>query len=72
MKSDINQVRFKARQELQELDSDELINLFLEVADQKTLIVLTTSLKVARKRGERDVVRVRTANRKSAFNKATE
>ena len=58
--------RADARTELQNLDSDELTNLILDTVDAKTLSVLTVALKVARERGERDLLRARTAARRKA------
>ena len=58
--------RADARTELQNLDSDELTNLILDTVDAKTLSVMTVALKVARERGERDLLRARTAARRKA------
>ena len=46
--------RSSAREELENLDSVELTTLILDTMDAKTLSVLAVSLKVARKRGERE------------------
>jgi len=58
--------RSAARQELQELDSDELTTLLLDTVDAKTLSVMTASLKVARSRGEREATRLRSTARRKA------
>lgn len=46
--------RIAASRELQVLDSSDLMALILDTVDPKTLSVMTTSLKVARERGERE------------------
>ena len=56
--------RAEARRELANLDSNELTNLLLDTTDAKTLSVMTASLSVARKRGERETARARSETRR--------
>jgi hypothetical protein len=58
--------RAEARRELANLDSLELTNLLLDTTDAKTLSVMTASLSVARKRGERETARARSETRRTA------
>ena len=56
--------RSEARKELQYLDSSELTVLLLDTVDAKALSVMTTSLKVARERGEMETTRARISARR--------
>ena len=53
----------EARQELKFLNEDELTTLILDTIDSKTLSVMTSSLRVARGRADREAFRVRSAAR---------
>jgi len=59
-------VRTDARRELQVLNSEELTTLILDTVDSKTLSVMTSSLRVARGRADREAFRVRSAARAAA------
>jgi len=56
--------RVEARRELENLDSAELTTIVLETLDARTLSVMTASLSVARKRGERETARARSETRR--------
>lgn len=57
--------RVEARKELSYLDSADLIGLILDTAEVKTLSVMTTSLKVARERGDRESALLRSTARRT-------
>ena len=58
---EVKRARAETLTELQVLDTEALTSLIVDAVDAKTLAVMTASLRVARKRGERESARLRSA-----------